>query len=277
MLALSVDFSVTERGKKSPKYDIQSDINGEVSLEDFLKLMQSTLVTVAIDATKDEQSRGFDKSPVVIVDNKRNKPITEVNPFGKIEVNARVNAPLLLLDMYRDLIKLSPKLYGGYIESHIVTVNGIEIARTEAQLSTWLSTNQFKDKDIIRFVNGMPYAGFLERHGTTVYGSKNQKMIKSTDKRKRAADANGMVRRANGVYFLVHRSYQRRFKGNMFISFNWMPGNQLGLTERVGSRQPGRSPMRVDFAKAKPPRRQKYSGYYVYPTIAIRIREEGIK
>jgi hypothetical protein len=276
MLSFSVDLTVTERGKKSPKYDVQSDLNGDISFEEFLELMKNTLVTVAIDATSEEQSRGFDKNPVVVVDNRRNKPITEVSPFGKIEVSARVNAPLLFLDMYRDLLKLSPRLYSGYIESHIVTVNGIEIARTEAQLSTWLSTNTLKDRDIVRFVNGMPYAGFLERHGTTVGGSRNQKMVKSTDKRKRAADVNGMVRRANGVYFLVHRSYQRRFKQNMFISFDWMPGNQLGLTQRVGSRQPGRNPMRVDFAPVKPPRRQKYRGYYVYPTITIRIRGEGI-
>ena len=118
----------------------------------------------------------------------------------------------------------------------------------------------FKDKDIIRFVNAMPYASFLERHGTTANGSSNMKMVKSTDKRKRAADANGMVRRANGVYFLVHRSYYRRFKGNSFISFDWLPGNALGLTKRVGSRAPGRGPMRVDFAPPPPRGRGKKIG-----------------
>lgn len=275
MLAFSVDLSVTENGKKSPKYQVDTDLQGEISLQEMLDLMQKTLITVAIDTTKDEQSRGFDKSPVVIVDNRRNKPITNVNPFGKIEVHARLKADKLLSDIYFDLLKLSPVDTGTYYKAHRVSVNGVEVAATFDAWKRWLDNNELKDKDIVRFVNIMPYAGFLERHGTTAKNRANIKKIKSTDKRRRAADSDGMVRRANGVYFLTARSYRRRFKGNVFINFGWMPGNELGLT--YSQTGPNGKPLRYTFKEAIPPKKAKYKGFYVYPTITIRIRGEGIR
>jgi hypothetical protein len=98
-------------------------------------------------------------------------------------------------------------------------------------------------------------------------------MVKSRDKRLRAADKNGMIRRPNGVYYLTWRSFQRKYKSNSFISFGFMPGNQFNLKETLDgiiSRRTGKK-MRTTFKEGA-----KYKGFYVYPFIAVRIRGEGI-
>ena len=84
-MKFDVDVQVYENGRRAPEYSVNTDLNGEVSLADFLSFMKATLVITADVALKEEQEKGFDKDPVRIVDNVKGRPEALVSPLGKID------------------------------------------------------------------------------------------------------------------------------------------------------------------------------------------------
>jgi hypothetical protein len=254
-VAFSVDFSVEEKGRKSPEYTLDTDLNGEVSLLDFLNFTKSALIITADTVLREEQARGFDKNPVVAVDGKVGVPVFNVSPLGQLEFTSKANMSEILLETYKGILKRSPVLTGRYKSSHFVFLNGAQVATDLESLRAWLKSNPiFNDKDLIRFVNIQPYARKLERLGVT--GRRQQsRTVKSRDKRK--SSQGHRILAPNGAYFLTTRSIRSKYKRNSVIRFNFISGDRLGISGSFLGRRgkPGRP--------------------YLYPTITISAAEGG--
>lgn len=254
---IAVDISVEESGKKKPQYTLETDINGELSLLDFLEFTKSTLIITADTVLKEEQSFGFDKRPVVIVDNSAAKPVINVSPLGSIEFVARASMDQIILETYQALTDRSKVLTGRYIKSHYVFLNGTQVANDLQSLQAWIKSGPaFNDNDLIRFVNIQPYARKLERLGVTAQRSQ-QRSIPSRNKHKKAMGVH--IRVPNGVYFLTTRSIRAKYKRNSVIKFAFISGQHLGITgsfKASRNGKPGRS--------------------YLYPSITISVKESGI-
>lgn len=256
MLTFELDVSIQESGRGKRPYNLDTDLNGEVTLKELLEFMRSALIIAADQALKEEQARGFDPKPVITVDGRVNKPILSVNPFGKIEINSRVDIDSMVIDTYEGLLHRSQVDTGLYKSSHYVFLNGIQVATDMASLKTWLSSRpQLKDTDKIRFVNIQPYARKLERLGVT-YQRKQTRTVKSKDKRLRSGER---ILAPNGTYFLTARAIRRKYKRNSSIKFTFISGSELGLTASF---------------KAKKPKQQNRA--YLYPTIVITVAERGL-
>ncbi len=271
MAEFDVSISVREVGKKSNEYSLQADIDGKVTLAQFLEFTRATLLTIAQDTLKEEQQKGFDKNPIVVVDGSPKKPISFVSPLGKIEfVSSQVSGAEVLEQVYLEILSRSKIVTGTYIEGNIVAFNGSVIATTIVELRTWLKTApELKPGDIIRFVNVVPYARKLERYGVTAQRSKT-KTAKSRDKQKRSGD---LILAANGVYFLASRAASRNFKNNIKIKFEFLLGSTLGLQQFPAISKNGK-PLRRNY---KPDgKRPKNSGPYLYPTIKLTVNERGV-
>lgn len=258
-ISFAVEVSVTESGRKRPEYTLDSDLNGEISLQDFLEYVKGALIVTADTVLREEQSMGFDKKPIVVVDGSSNKSLVNVSPFGKIEFVSRVNVGELLIEVYEGLLFRSPVLTGMYKSSHFVFVNGKQVASDMESLKAFLAANpEFKVNDLIRFVNIQPYGRKLERLGVTAQ-RKQSRTVRSRDK-KRAA-AGDRVRAPNGAYFLTTRSIKSKYKNNTQIYFTFISGASLGI--KGSFKNPGR---RGKNSAGRP---------YLYPTIVIKIREGG--
>lgn len=253
----SVDVRVEENGRRRPEYTIDTDLNGELTLADFLDFTKSTLIVTADEVLKEEQGNGFDRKPVTIVDGSPGKPPQLVHPLGSIEFVARANLSELLLETYQGIFDRSPILTGRYIHSHYVFLNGTQVANSLVSLAAWLATNpQFEEKDLIRFVNIQPYARKLERLGVR-YDSQQSRTVKSRDKRKAAQGHRVLA--PNGAYFLTTRAIRAKYKRNSIIKFTFISGASLGISgnfKTLRNGKPGRP--------------------YLYPTIVISVQEGGI-
>jgi len=265
-LDFSVDYSVYEGGRKAPQYTLETDLNGELSLAEFVEMVRSNLIVIADQVLREEQSNGFDPDPVVIVDGRVGKPVYNVKPFGQIEFVARGNMKEIILETYEAILHRSPVDTGQYIKSHYVFLNGRQVATDSTSLNSWLATDpDFKDSDLIRFVNIQPYARKLERLGVTAQRQQSRS-VNSRDKRGRTGTK---VLVPNGTYYLTTRAIQRKYKRNSSVKFAFISGTQLGLTASFktatsGARGGGRG-------KLKKPGRT-----YLYPSITILVSESGI-
>lgn len=266
-MSFAIDYAVYENGKKSPQYTIDSDLQGEVSLQEFLKFMKLSLLTISTEVLKEEQARGFDKEPLVIVDGRANKPLVDVKPLGKIEFTSRANLDVILLDAYDGIITRSPERTGLYLDSNYVFVNTNRVATNYGELAEWLKNNQLKTKDLISFVNIQPYARKLERAGVTkgkegTGNTTSARKVKSRDKRVNGAK----VAAPNGAYYLTSRALLRKYKRNVNIKFKFVSGSSLGLTAvfKTAHVTPG-------FRKS----RNRNPSAYLYPTIQISVTEKG--
>lgn len=269
---LSVDVTIEEKGKNRTKYAFERDLNGEMTAEDFLLWSKKTLILVADAALREEQAKGFDKSPVVLVDNNPNKRVEDVKPFGSIIFAARQAVNVVLRPIYERLIEVSPKLTGMYRDYNWVTYNGMKVASNLAEFDSWLAKKvPLKNGDIIRFINVMPYASKLEREGITATSRGSRRMAKSS--KKRLAARGVTVRQPNGVYFLTARSIKRKFRFNSNIRFEWAPGRSMDLSDVPTVSRLGK-PLRKDFYQ-DPKSKKKPRGPYVYPSITVRINERG--
>lgn len=271
----SIKLSVTEKGVNAPQYRLEDDIDGKISLAQLLQYMKNALIKIADDALVEEQAKGFDKTPVISIDGRINKPIASVSPFGKIIISSRVVASDLILDIYNQVRDKSPVLTGQYVRANFVTFNGQMVASDLPSLKAWLQNPpDFKNNDIIRFVNAVPYARKLERYGITAT-SRSKRFSKSKDARGRSGisktDKKGREFKAvlapNGVYYLAYRNITRIYKFNSKISFGFLPGNQLGLRGPKFVSERGES-LRDTYKKTGSP--------YLYPTISVKISEAGI-
>lgn len=262
-VSFSIDLSVKENGRKSPNYTLDTDLAGEITLDELLNFTKSSLIIIADETLREEQVKGFDKNPVVAVDGRVGKPVINVNPLGKIEFNSRTNIDDMLLATYEGILHRSKVVTGLYKSSHYVFLNGRQVATDMSSLKAWLSTKpDIKDSDLIRFVNIQPYARRLERFGVTAQRS-NIRLEKSRDKRQRSGPK---ILAPNGAYFLTARSIKRLYKRNSSIRFGFIPGYLLGLSATFKT-----------FSRASGSRRESRSkkSTYLYPTITISISAGG--
>lgn len=265
----SVDLVVTEKGRRAPRWDINSDLNGELTLADLLAFTKESLILIADEALRDEQSRGFDPKPVVAVDGRIGKPIIQVNPLGKIEFFARANITEMIRTIYDAIEYRSPVLTGQYKRSNYVFLNGKQVANDKTTLEAWLSTNPIpKPNDVLRFLNITPYARKLERLGITRQKSKHRTK-KSSDEKGRSG-FNVRILAPNGTYYLVSRSANRLFGKNVKIKFKFVPGSELGLTATFKTSRG--VPAKKGRKTSKPP---KVPRTYLYPSIQIKFQEGG--
>lgn len=256
----AVDFTVEENGRKRPEYTLVTDLNGEVSLADFLEFTKSSLIVTADTVLREEQGQGFDKDPVVVVDGRTGKSPASVNPFGTIEFVSRVNVTDMLLETYEGILGRSPVLTGRYKSSHYVFLNGKQVASDLQSLKAWAATNpEFQEKDFVRFVNIQPYGRKLERLGVT---AQRQQSRTSRSKDKRSGETRVRLRQPNGTYFLTARSIKSKYKRNSSIRFGFISGGSLGI---VGNFQSGR---RGKNSAGRP---------YLYPSITIYLTERGMQ
>lgn len=273
---IAVNLSVYEKGRRAPEWTVDSDINGKMSLADLIMFTRNSLIIVADQALREEQGKGFDKNPVVTVDGRTGKPVTAVNPFGEIVFTARANLNEVLLEAYRGIASRSPVDTGQYKKSNYVFLNGKQVANSEETLNAWLATQpNFKQNDLIRFVNIQPYARKLERLGVTAQNQgkrRASRTVKSKDKRGRFGFG-GRILAPNGAYFLTAKQIKRKYKNNSSIDFEFMPGSKLGLAARFKTI----SMRRTKSDSMKTYRRKKPGSTYLYPTIRILVNEGGIK
>lgn len=254
----SVNISVEESGKKRPEYTLNSDLSGEITLQDLLNFTKDSLIITADQFLKEEQSAGFDKNPVALVDGRRTKNIGSVNPLGQVEFVARQEFGQIILDAYQGLLDRSKVLTGTYKASHYVFHNGKQVAIDLAGIKSWLATSpEFKNGDTVRIVNIQPYARRLERLGVTAQRSK-PRQEKSGPRQK---GQSVVFAAPNGAYQLTARSIRSKYKQNALIKFSFLPGSSIGLSGTFKNGRRGRN------SKGRP---------YLYPTLIFTVQEQGI-
>ncbi len=263
---LDIEISVSEKGRKDLAWSLESDINGEITMREFLQFMKNSLIAISFDVLKEEQGRGFDKKPIVVTDNRINKSPLLVSPFGQIEyVSTDISSLKIIVDIYQKIEERSKVVTGTYIEGNFVFLNGSVIATDSIELGNWAAKNPKVNKgDIFRFVNVVPYARKLERYGVTAQRSR-ARTVKSKNKKNPLP-----ILAPNGVYFLATRAAQRLYKRNVAIYFDFLLGSTLGLQNFPTIGRNGQ-PLRRNYKPTK--ERPKNSGPYLYPTIKVVIGE----
>ena len=286
--------------RSNVKYGFK-DTSGDMTLRELMETMSMAIRDIAVGTYADvlayEKHNLF--NPIFEVDKKRVPAIpAKVQPFSEIKIMERSlltdkTITKVLLDIYKKLVQRSPRGTLQYESGHIVIHNNMIVADNYHQFQSYLETQLLDAQksgilmgywDKFTFVNVAPYAGFLERHGSSAKTKSNIKMTHSTDKNRRrkeiTTDGTGKVRRPNGAYFMTHRTYSRiDKKAFLNASFDFNFGfTQLESLFINGSNYPfyQRSTgkvMRRDFA----PSNTKYSGPYVYPYIEFKLRRDTLK
>lgn len=264
MASFGVELSVTENGRRKPEYTLDSDLNGQITLQELLQWTKATLLVTADEVLKEEQAKGFDEEPVLVVDGRRNKPIQSVSPLGQIEFVARSNFGDILIEAYEALIHRSKVLTGQYRDSHYVFHNGKQVAEGNISLNAWLKTNPvFNDKDTIRIVNIQPYARRLELLGVTEQRTQNRRRdLGSRDKKKAGLKA----KMPNGAYQLTTRAIRAKYKQNSGIRFAFLPGTELGLSGSFKGKK----------GTSTRTRKGSLGRSYLYPSIVFTVSSRGI-
>lgn len=246
---MTLSYEIIDKGKNPIQYSIDNPPSEQMEFAQLLQFTKNALITVAQDALAEEQGRGFDKTPVTVVDNKINAPIQNVKPFGKIDFVARGVLKEVLLDTYRQILFNSKVVTGRYFAGNVVTLNGVQIASTMTQLEIFLRRNtQFKDNDKFRFINVEPYARKLENLGITKF-RRTRKIVTRKKKKSKV-----QVTLPNGVYALTFANVKRKFKTTAFIDFDILPGPLLGI---------------IDYGKFKTGSKRQIGRPYLYPSILI--------
>ena len=263
--------SAREIGRPGERWDLQSDIDGKVSLQQFLQSIKFALIDISLKALQEEQVRGFDKEPITYVDGRRDKAIAAVNPLGKIEfVSSQVSGLKVIEDIYRGITDRSKIVTGTYLSGNLVYYDSKIVASNPFELVSWLASSPklVPGKQII-FMNVVPYARRLERLGVTAQKSR-YRTAKSRDKRQRSGPR---ILAPNGTYFLTYRSASRLYGKNARIKFGFIRGSTLGIQNTPIVSKSGKS-LRTSFA----PKGfwGKSSGPYLYPAIFLTIPEKGI-
>lgn len=257
-MRISVDVTIIEKGlvQESKGYLRSSDIE----LADLLKYTKESLIVIADQVLKEEQSAGFDKKPIVVVDGRVGKPVQNVSPLGKIEYVSNQKTSKILIDTFDAILHRSKVYTGLYKKSNVVAWNGTQVANTREGLLAWIQSNpSLRRGDKIRFVNTQPYARRLELLGVTAQRQQNRR--EDVSRRKGSKKAKGTLATApNGTYFLVSRMIRSKYKQNAGIKFTFVPGTSLGLT---GSFKSGR-------------KRNSSGRPYLYPSIILTVGDGGL-
>lgn len=262
----AISIQVSEKGTKARSYDLDADLSGKMTLQEFFDFTKRAHIKIAKAVLDDAQDNGFDKKPVKAIDNRFNKQEEDVKYFGKIEYISNVEIKPYLIRAYLYIWNLSKVVTGQYRSSNEVYFNGQKVANDPKSFERWLNSNpKFTNKDRLRFVNTAPYANKLELEGVTANGT-NKKEGPTKRKNGSLRDKGKLFRKPNGVYIISHRAIKRMLKGNVFVVYQPILGSELGLNSpESGSgigrkRQLGRDKGRT----------------YVYPSIYIQIAQTGI-
>lgn len=266
MALAHISISIKETGSKGTKYNIEDDVTGELTLAQLFQYTKRAMISVAIDAFKEEKLKGFDPDPIIKVDGQVGKSIEDVKPFGKIEIiSSKVAGTTILIDTYEAIHHRSKFVTGNYAKGNIVLFNGLVVATTVSELRTWLKSDpKFKPGNVIRFINVVPYARKLERYGVTAQRTSSRTQ-KSRDKHKRSGER---ILAPNGTYYLTYRAINRQYGNNAKIYFDFILGTTLGVDNLPGP------PFRRGYISRK--NKQKNSGPYLYPSIKIVVGEKGL-
>jgi len=268
---LSVSISVKESGKNAPLWDIDSDLNGNITRKDFIQHVKGSLISIAKEALREEQADGFDKEPRVRIDNKFDRPIETVKPFGKIEFFSRLDAIDVVRKIYKEIESRSIVDTGQYKNSNYVFVNNRLVATSRSELSTWYMNTKktgLPPTAIVRFVNVTPYAARIEYAGLSK-SSRGKSAGKTIGKaRSRFSKAAGKrVKKPNGTYVLAFRAARAKYKSAAgFMKFVFIPNGYAGITISGSGR----------FRTTYSPSNKRYSGPYVYPTIVLDFSSKGV-
>ncbi len=168
--------------------------------------IRATTQRVAYEALRDEVKRGFDNQPLVVTDGMPRRAPEQVRAFGKIEWIARADAVEIALWVKRALEARSPVLSGWYRASHLLFLNGEQVA----------NLRNYKAGDRIQIVNNSPYARKLEGRPARTRGRKGQR-VKTAGRRGASKQA------PQGVYRVVHRLAVARYGRSVFIDFKYVP------------------------------------------------------
>ena len=265
MINIDVQISASENGRRVP-WDLQGDINGELSLKDMLAFIKKNLILISEEALAQEQAKGFDKNPIVLIDNKPGTNLQTVSPLGKIEYKSRVDLKQIAMDTYAAILDRSPVDTGQYKRLNIVIFNGAVIAQSLQELEAWFGGSpKIEDKDVLRFVNLAPYARKLERFGVTS-GGQSGRVRPSRDKKK--AQRGVLINAPNGTYYLAYRAIKRKYKDNSPVYFGMLPGDRMAGISSVSAVGRGGKTLRRTYAKT--------GRAYLYPSIKISVSSRGI-
>lgn len=273
-MEFSVKMSVEQNGRKRPDWNLESDLDGHLTLKDLLDFTKTSLILLADQALTEEQAIGFDKTPVVVVDGSTGKRVEDVNPFGKIEFQSRVDSETIVTDTYSAILKRArigentPGFDGRhYIESNYVFFNGQQIATNMYDLQIWLSLDrEYKDGDLFRFVNIQPYARRLERLGVSEGRAPAPRSVVAGGKRKRPLGFLTAI--PNGAYALAARAIKSKYSKNSGIKFEYISGSSIGLAGQF------QNAVRVKFKNDQ--KKLAAGRTYLYPSIVITISGRGI-
>lgn len=268
----SFNVSVTDNSKTAPVWSLLADQEGQVTFADFSRHIKDAVLTIARDVLKEEQAKGFDIQPRTRVDNKFDRPIESVHPFGKIEFFARSEVGPALEKIYNEILKRSPEgLTGLYKQSNYVIYNNRLVAKNYGELKAFLAEKNkegFGSNDVIRFMNVTPYARKLEYLG---YRKDNKgshgggNLRKGKQKKKKSGK---LAAAPNGAYYLAFRAARKYKAIANFMKFTFLPGGSSGITVMP---QPG---LRTTFSANG--RNKKSAGRpYLYPTIVMDLSSLG--
>lgn len=162
------------------------DYVAAVSMSEFIQ-------DIAAEVLEEEQAKGFPKSGyITLVDNKQNKPVTQVKPLGKIEYLRPEPITDIALETLELLIKYSPVGHGAtanktgrYKEKHAVILNGQVLTGLGSLRRAINAQDQrIEQDDEIIIVNIQPYARKIERGLSQQSPSGVYKRVASIMKRK---------------------------------------------------------------------------------------------
>lgn len=275
MIDVQARLSIRDNDRESSiKSNWAADQSGAASLEDFLRVIKRTLIQTSQQVIGEERAKGFPKDALQIVDGKRNKPLSAVNPIGRVEYIARADLGLFALELY-DLIEQRSRVdTGQYKRSNWVLYNGDLVASSRVELQSWLTTQrEVRRGDTFLFINVMPYARFLERYGIRA-DSVGIKRVRSKDRKQRSGsyirgrESEGkFILTANGAYFLAWRAIQRKYRRNTKILFRLIPGGSIkGLQSVPAVDKKGRQLRRTYKRTGRP---------YLYPGILFIADDQG--
>lgn len=267
MVSFSVGISVKDSTGKT-NVVLDSDLGGQSTLKDLQLFLRSALIKTSLAILREEQAIGFDQKPRVRVDNKFDRDINLVRPFGKIEFFSRLNFAQTIIGMFEEILIRSPHRTGLYERSNYVFLNNQLIATDMSSLKTYMKDNEskLKDSDFIRFINVTPYAARLE-YGGISKSTRGANKGSSRRKRKNSKAASGkLVSKPNGAYVLAHRVIRSKFKQVAnFIKFGFIPNGYAGIKIDGGG----------VFRTSYMPTNRRYSGPYVYPSITLSLNQSG--
>ena len=209
---------------------LDGDIQGKATLGQLLEFTKKSLIKIAKEALEEEQARGFDKSPVTVVDRSTTKTIEQVSPLGRIQFFTRADIGDLLIEAYDTVLRLSKVVSGEYYDSHQVIHNNKVVASTRGQLAAYLKIADTKPGDYWAIANSTPYARRLETLGVSALGSNPKRKEKKYRNRRRGGGKIRITKPPNGAYQLSYQSLKATMGQFVLIRFKFVPGSELGLT-----------------------------------------------